>query len=68
MLSFLLQLVFLALTFPLAVLGAVLYGVLWVLLLPFRVLGIGVEGVLETVRAVVLLPSRVLGGGRKRRD
>ena len=36
----------------------------WLLLLPFRLIGIGVEGVFELLRAIVMLPARVLGGGR----
>lgn len=53
------------LCWPLALLALVLYPVVWLLLLPFRLLGIAVDGVLELVRAVVTLPARLLGGGRK---
>ena len=49
---------------PLALLAILLYPIVWLLLLPFRLLGIAVEGVLELVRAVVLLPARVLSFGR----
>ncbi len=62
MLSFLLWLVVLFLCWPLALLALVLYPVLWLLLLPFRLIGIGVQGVFELLRAVVMLPARVLGG------
>jgi hypothetical protein len=49
---------------PLALLAIVLYPIVWLLLLPFRLVGIAVEGVLELVKAVILLPARVLGGAR----
>ena len=47
---------------PLALLALVLYPVVWVLLLPFRIVGVAVVGVLELLRAVFLLPVRLLGG------
>ena len=61
MLSFLLWLVLLFLCWPIALLALVLYPLVWILLLPFRLLGIGVEAVFELLRAIVLLPARVLG-------
>lgn len=61
MLKFLLWLLLLVICWPLALLALVLYPLVWLLLLPFRLLGIAVEGLLEFVRAVVLLPARVLG-------
>ncbi len=61
MLSFLLWLVLLFLCWPIALLALVLYPLVWVLLLPFRLLGIGVEAVFALLRAIVLLPARVLG-------
>ena len=63
MLKFLLWLVLLVFCWPLALLAILLYPIVWLLLLPFRLLGIAVEGVLELVRAVVLLPARVLSFG-----
>lgn len=48
----------------LALLALLLYPVVWILLLPFRLVGIVVDGVFETLRAVVLLPARVLGSRR----
>ncbi len=64
-LKFLLWLILLVFCWPLALIAILLYPVVWILLLPFRLLGIAVEGVLELVRAVVLLPARVLSfGGR----
>ncbi len=65
MTKFLLWLILLLLCWPLALLALVLYPLVWLILLPFRLVGIAVEGVLELIRAVVLLPARVLGGGRR---
>ena len=62
MAKFLLWLVLLVLCWPLALLALVLYPLVWLLLLPFRLLGIAVEGVLAFVKALVLLPARILRG------
>ncbi|NHZ32853.1 MULTISPECIES: hypothetical protein [Massilia] len=62
MLSFLLWLVVLVLCWPLALLALVLYPLVWLVLLPFRLLGIGVEAVFELLRSIVMLPARVLRG------
>ena len=61
MTKFLLWCVLLVLCWPLALLALLLYPVVWVVLLPFRLLGIAVSGVLELVRAVIFLPARLLG-------
>ena len=61
MLKFLLWLLLLALCWPLALLALVLWPVVWLLLLPFRLLGIAVDGAFELVRALFLLPARLLG-------
>lgn len=61
MVKFLLWCILLVLCWPLALLALVLYPIVWLLLLPFRVLGIAVEGVLELLRAVITLPARLLG-------
>jgi hypothetical protein len=66
MFGFLLWLVLLFACWPLALLALVAYPVVWLLLLPLRIIGIGVEAVFELLRAVVLLPARVLGGGPRR--
>jgi len=50
------------LCWPLAILAIVLYPLVWLLLLPFRILGIAVEGVLELVKAIIFLPARILRG------
>jgi hypothetical protein len=60
--KFLLWLILLVLCWPLAILALVLYPILWLLLLPFRLLGIAVEGVLGLVKAIILLPGRLLQG------
>jgi hypothetical protein len=65
MAKFLLWLILLVLCWPLALLALVLYPVVWLLLLPFRLLGIAVEGVLAFVKAVILLPARLLRGPGK---
>ncbi|WP_432377705.1 hypothetical protein [Duganella sp. P38] len=62
MLSFALWLVLLFLCWPLALLALVLYPLVWLITLPFRLIGIGVEGVFALLRAVVMLPARILGG------
>ena len=63
MLKFLLWLLLLAISWPLALLALVAYPLLWLLLLPFRLLGIVVEGVFSFLRAVFTLPGRLLAGG-----
>jgi len=61
MLKFLLWLLLLAVCWPLALLALVLWPVVWLLSLPFRLLGLAVEGMFELLRAVFLLPARLLG-------
>ncbi len=62
MTALLLWLILLVLAWPLALLVLILYPVLWVLLLPLRLLGIGVDAVFTTLKAVLTLPARVLQG------
>ncbi len=57
----LLWLILFVLCWPLAVLFLVLYPLAWLLLLPLRLLGIAVSGVLELFKAVIFLPARLLG-------
>jgi hypothetical protein len=64
MTKFLLWCLLFVVCWPLALLALVLYPFVWILLLPFRLVGIAVTGVLELVRAVILLPARVLRGPR----
>jgi len=61
MMTFLLWCVLLVICWPLAILALVLYPLVWLLLLPFRIVGIAVGGVLEFLRAVIMLPARALG-------
>jgi hypothetical protein len=60
MLKFLLWCILLVLCWPLAVLALILYPLVWLILLPFRIVGIAVTGVLELILAVITLPARVL--------
>jgi len=62
MLTFVLWLLLLVFCWPLALLALVLYPLVWLLLLPFRLLGLAVEGVFELQRGIILLPARVLRG------
>jgi hypothetical protein len=62
MLTFLLWILLLVVCWPLALLALLLYPLVWLILLPFRLLGVVVEGVFEFVRALILFPARVLRG------
>lgn len=62
--KFLLWLILLALCWPLALAALLLYPVAWLVLLPLRLIGITVNGLFAFIRALFLLPARVLGGGR----
>ena len=62
MLKFLLWLLLLVFCWPLALLALVLYPLVWLIALPFRLLGIAVEGVFDLLRAILTLPARVLRG------
>ncbi len=62
MAKFILWLILLVLCWPLALLALVLYPIVWVLLLPFRLLGIAVEGVFGLLKGILLLPARLLRG------
>jgi hypothetical protein len=61
MVKFLLWLILFVLCWPLSLLALVLYPFVWLLLLPFRLVGIVVEGVFDLLRAIFLLPARVVG-------
>lgn len=60
MVAFLLWLLLFVLCWPLALLALVLYPVVWLLLLPFRLVGVAVEGVFSLLKAVLFLPARLL--------
>jgi hypothetical protein len=64
MTKFFLWLILLILCWPLAILALVLYPLVWLVLLPFRLIGIAFEGVFALLRAIVFLPARLLGGAR----
>jgi hypothetical protein len=64
MMKFILWLILLVLCWPLALLALLLYPLVWLLLLPFRLAGIAVQSTFGLVKALFLLPARVLGGGR----
>ncbi len=60
MIKFLLWCILFLLCWPLALFALVLYPIVWLLVLPFRLVGIAVEGVLELVSGIILLPGRLL--------
>jgi hypothetical protein len=61
MLSFLVWVLLLMVCWPIALLALLIYPVVWLLLLPFRLLGIGVDAVFSLLKGIVMLPARVLG-------
>lgn len=60
MISFFLWIILFVLCWPLAILALVLYPVVWLLLLPFRILGIAVDGVFSLLKGILTLPGRML--------
>ncbi len=62
MLTFILWLILAILCWPLALLALILYPIVWLLMLPFRLVGITVDALFRFIKALFLLPSRVLGG------
>jgi len=65
MAKFLLWLILLVLCWPLALLALILYPLVWLLSLPFRLLGITVGAVFDLLKTIITLPARILRGGRK---
>lgn len=65
MLTLLLWVLLFVLCWPLALLALVLWPIVWLISIPFRVLGIAVEGVFGLLRAILLLPVRILEHGRR---
>ena len=61
MTKFLLWLILLVFCWPVALLALILYPVIWLLLLPLRLLGIVVDGVFDFIKAIFQLPSRIIG-------
>jgi hypothetical protein len=64
MITFILWCILFFLCWPLALLALVVYPIVWVVLLPFRIAGIAVHGVLAFLRGLFLLPARLLRGPR----
>lgn len=64
MLTFIAWLILLVLCWPLALIALILYPVVWLLLLPFRIIGMAVEGILSLIKALIMLPARILRGPR----
>jgi hypothetical protein len=62
MLKFLLWCVLFVLCWPLAVLALLVYPIVWILLIPFRIVGIAVDGVLGLLRGLFMLPGRLMSG------
>ncbi|HKR27450.1 MAG TPA: hypothetical protein VJS11_08340 [Acidobacteriaceae bacterium] len=60
MIKFLLFCILFVLCWPLALLALIAYPIVWLLLIPFRLIGIAVDGVLELVKAILFLPVRVI--------
>ena len=64
MVKFLLWLLLFVACWPLALLALLLWPVVWLLSLPFRLVGVAVDGAFGLLRAMLLLPARLLGGAR----
>ncbi len=64
MVKFLLWLILLVICWPLALLALLLYPIVWLLLIPFRLVGITVTAVLDLFKSIITLPARVLRGGK----
>ncbi len=65
MVTFILWCFLLFLCWPLALFALLLYPFVWLVLLPFRLVGIAVDGALDLVRAIIFLPAKVLRGPRR---
>ena len=62
MTSFILWLILVVLCWPVAILALLLYPFVWLFLIPFRIVGITVEGILSIFKAIIMLPAKLLGG------
>jgi hypothetical protein len=62
--TFLVWCILLVFCWPIALLALILYPVVWILLIPFRIVGMAVDGVLGAVGGIVMLPARLLRGPR----
>jgi len=61
MTKFLLWLILLIICWPLAIVAIILYPIIWLVLLPFRLVGIAVDGLFDFIKAIFRLPSKILG-------
>lgn len=66
MVKFVLWCILFVLCWPIALVALLLYPFVWLLALPFRIVGVAVDGVLELLKAILYLPARLLGGGPSR--
>lgn len=64
-LTFFLWCLLFILCWPIAILAVLLFPLVWLLILPFRIVGYGLEGLLGLLRGLFLLPARILGGSRR---
>ena len=62
--KFLLWLILLVICWPMALLALILYPIVWLLMLPFRLVGITVTALFDLLRAIITLPARILRGPR----
>jgi hypothetical protein len=60
MIKILLWLILFVLSWPIAILALILYPIIWLILLPFRLVGITIEGVLALLKSILMLPARLL--------
>lgn len=65
MLTFLAWLLLFLVCWPLALVALILYPIVWLILLPFRLLGVAVDSVFAFLKAILFLPARVLGGPQR---
>jgi len=66
MIKFILWIILFFLCWPLALIALLLYPVVWLILIPFRILGFAVEGVLGLIKGILFLPARILSGRNKK--
>ena len=65
MAKFLLWLILLVVCWPVALLALILYPLVWLLSLPFRLVGITIDGLFQLLKAIIMLPARILSGPRR---
>jgi hypothetical protein len=63
---FILWLILAIISLPLAIIALLLYPLIWLLSIPFRIIGISVRGVFELIEGIIMLPGRLLKGGDRR--